>query len=503
MKSFRFLQTSFLLIFLLLVFGSETYGQKVKVQGIVSQGGQVVVTAGSSSTTKVIKSFPSVSVTVFATGTTNLISIWSDYAGSIVKANPFTSSSDASFFFYATSGQRVDVRFGAPSPFTLSDMAITGAIDTSLFLLKTNNLSDLSNASTARTNLGATTVGGNIFTATNPSAISFPRVAADNSILFRSASAFLSDINGANTTLSNLGTTAVNADILPGTTGTRALGSYSKEFLAVVTNKLQAGNTSNLDAAVSPPPITLQVWNNSSNAGTDNGDWLAWFRHEGTAINNESLIRHQHFSLTYVPQPIFAFMAARGTVASPVGLINSDHIGIIDGRGFDGSAVATAEYAPGWSDTSAQMDFQAAGTWSGTSHPSRIIFRTTASASITPVERIRITQSGNVGIGDFSGGDPGSILGILGTTTIYGAGSHVNSDSANNDRSGLVNISSSTSVIKTFSGAYNSNPVCVVTPVQDMGAVRYWVTNATTTLTVTVSASGTYQFNYACYGNPF
>lgn len=65
-----------------------------------------------------------------------------------------------------------------------------------LFLRRANNLSDLASASTARTNLGATTVGGNIFTVTNPSAVRYIRINADNTVTLRAASDFLSDIGG-------------------------------------------------------------------------------------------------------------------------------------------------------------------------------------------------------------------------------------------------------------------------------------------------------------------
>lgn len=61
-----------------------------------------------------------------------------------------------------------------------------------------------SSASAARTNLGATTVGGNVFTLTNPSAITFLRVNADNTVDALSASAFRTAIGagvgGASTT---------------------------------------------------------------------------------------------------------------------------------------------------------------------------------------------------------------------------------------------------------------------------------------------------------------
>jgi hypothetical protein len=55
-----------------------------------------------------------------------------------------------------------------------------------------------STAANARTNLGATTVGGNLFTLTNPSAITFPRINADNTISTLNAADFRSAI-GAGT----------------------------------------------------------------------------------------------------------------------------------------------------------------------------------------------------------------------------------------------------------------------------------------------------------------
>jgi len=64
----------------------------------------------------------------------------------------------------------------------------------SLAALKANNLSDLSSASTARTNLGATTVGGGLFTVSNPSAIRYIKINADNTISLRTAAEMLTDL---------------------------------------------------------------------------------------------------------------------------------------------------------------------------------------------------------------------------------------------------------------------------------------------------------------------
>lgn len=54
-------------------------------------------------------------------------------------------------------------------------------------LNQASNLSDVASVSSARTNLGATTVGANIFTATNPSAVTFIRINADNTVSLLSA----------------------------------------------------------------------------------------------------------------------------------------------------------------------------------------------------------------------------------------------------------------------------------------------------------------------------
>lgn len=51
-------------------------------------------------------------------------------------------------------------------------------------------------ASTGRTSLGATTVGSNLFTLTNPSAITFPRINADNTVSALSAANFRTAIGG-------------------------------------------------------------------------------------------------------------------------------------------------------------------------------------------------------------------------------------------------------------------------------------------------------------------
>jgi hypothetical protein len=71
---------------------------------------------------------------------------------------------------------------------------VAAYVSSGAYLAKASNLSDLANASTALTNLGGTTVGKAIFTLANPSAISFLRVNADNSVTARSASDMRTDL---------------------------------------------------------------------------------------------------------------------------------------------------------------------------------------------------------------------------------------------------------------------------------------------------------------------
>lgn len=75
-------------------------------------------------------------------------------------------------------------------------------------------------AATARTNLGATTVGGNLFTLTNPSAITFPRFNADNTVSALDAATFRTAI-GAGTGSGTVTSVALSG----GTTGLTVSGS--------------------------------------------------------------------------------------------------------------------------------------------------------------------------------------------------------------------------------------------------------------------------------------
>lgn len=93
------------------------------------QGGQVVVTSGLTSTTKVLQSFPSCTITVFTHGVSSpLPSIFSDNVGTPL-ANPFIAQNSpysGAGFFYAANG-RYDIKIsggGLAAPITFNDIIL-------------------------------------------------------------------------------------------------------------------------------------------------------------------------------------------------------------------------------------------------------------------------------------------------------------------------------------------------------------------------------------------
>jgi hypothetical protein len=101
----------------------------------------------------------------------------------------------------------------------LSDI---GAQASGSYLTASNNLSDVASAATARTNLGATTSGASIFTLTNPSAVTWLRLNADNTVTARTAAQTVSDIGAlavANnlSDLANASTARTNLGVAIGT----------------------------------------------------------------------------------------------------------------------------------------------------------------------------------------------------------------------------------------------------------------------------------------------
>lgn len=97
-------------------------------------------------------------------------------------------------------------------------------------------------AATGRTSLGATTVGGNMFTLTNPSAVTFPRFNADNTVSTLDAASFRTAIgagvgNGTVTSVAASGGTGISVTGSPITTsGTLTITNTAPDQTVVLNN---------------------------------------------------------------------------------------------------------------------------------------------------------------------------------------------------------------------------------------------------------------------------
>ena len=145
----------------------------------------------------------------------------------------------------------------------------TGAVVLAGTLNLANGGSGATTAAGARTNFGATTLGSNLFTITNPSAITFPRFNADNTVSSLNASDFRTAI-GAGTgsgTVTSVGTTgSVNGITLTGTVttaGTLTLGgtlsgvSLTTQVSGIL--PIANGGTGTSSAGVSATIVTAKL----------------------------------------------------------------------------------------------------------------------------------------------------------------------------------------------------------------------------------------------------
>lgn len=93
----------------------------------------------------------------------------------------------------------------------------------------------------------------------------------------------------------------------------------------------------------------------------------------------------------------------------------------------------------------------------------------------------------------------------LATTATGSVGFHLNQNTSNSDLAGTVTLLNGTStIVKTFNTAYNSQPVVVVTPQTDVGAaIRWWVAPTTTNFTITTDSNvtGNKAFSYIVIAN--
>lgn len=156
------------------------------------------------------------------------------------------------------------------------------------------SLVDDADAAAGRTTLGGTTVGQAVFASTNPSAITFLRANADNTVSWLSASAFTTAIGAAVTsgTLAQFAatTSAELRGIISDETGTGALVFANSANMAGLDVDVLSVNTINgvtiLDATAAfidmADSVTLTVPATASVSGTNTGDQTSVTGNAGT-----------------------------------------------------------------------------------------------------------------------------------------------------------------------------------------------------------------------------
>ncbi|MES2625880.1 MAG: DUF2793 domain-containing protein [Pseudomonadota bacterium] len=127
-------------------------------------------------------------------------SVWGSAAGGGTVTSVSGTGTVAGLTLTGTVTGAGNLTLGGTLSVDLTSM-VTGALPIA------NGGTGSTSASTARTALGATTVGANLFTVTDPSAITFPRVNADNSVTLLSDSAFRTAIGAGGTYTGGTGIT--------------------------------------------------------------------------------------------------------------------------------------------------------------------------------------------------------------------------------------------------------------------------------------------------------
>ncbi len=209
------------------------------------------------------------------------------------------------------------------------------------------------------------------------------------------------NINFTGATASLLGAVPLNRQILPGT-GLIGGGTLTGDINLSVNVGMSAGQIVQIDGMGRLPPVdgsqltNLQVpWSatgsdiyyNTGNVGIGTNTPSSHL--EISEENGHAIFTVSTYSATMTDTSIIALQKATGNSMAPGPAAYGDQLGQIRFNGQNGSGFNAAATIEGYS----------AGSYSMSSTPSDLLFKTTSVGSVVPTERMRIDQMGNIGIG--------------------------------------------------------------------------------------------------------
>ncbi len=118
-------------------------------------------------------------------------------------------------------------------------------------------------------------------------------------------------------------------------------------------------------------------------------------------------LRIDNYSNTLGDSPNFNFITARGTSTTPLATQNGDNLGQFAAAGYTGSAFPKSKV---------KVTFVSTENWTPTANGTAMSFQTTANGTTSRTERMRIDNTGNVGIGTSTPAYPLSVNGVIQST---------------------------------------------------------------------------------------
>lgn len=125
-------------------------------------------------------------------------------------------------------------------------------------------------------------------------------------------------------------------------------------------------------------------------------------------VDNNPTIRVENYGDAGGASPNFNFYTAGGTATAPTVTQNGDNLGQFAATGYNGTAFGGSKV---------KVTFVATETWNATSNGTALAFHTTTNGTTSRLERMRIDNTGYVGIGTTTPAYPLAVNGVVQSMT--------------------------------------------------------------------------------------